>query len=378
MGMGIQSGASFCDFARNCAAWPPRRRAMRFVLLVVALVFVGVPEVHAYRTTADVEGFDGQAATWADPASVSIGAADPVLHAAVAAAAQVWMVDCWSGPRLDQDSPDIVVRFVDDWSTTGLPVAQAATTEVDYERVGGEWRIRHAEILLNATGGNALNVSREIVLAHELGHAFGLLHVCASRAAPEEDEGIPPAPSCIEDYAASIMHPVYSESRSRPNRDDYEGICALAASSTRPPATGALGDLCNGGHECTSAVCSSRGVCSTPCRAGICDQANSSCVGGVCELLSRGFGETCDRGEDCVSGLCLSDEETDRCTRRCDSGCPVGYACTAVDNQAICSRVRSGCAFASGTGGTSPWLCLIGLAWLVLRRRSRANLNLGN
>lgn len=71
---------------------------MRFVLLVVALVFVGVPEAAlAYRTTADVEGFDGQAATWADPASVSMGATDPVLHAAVAAAAQVWMVDCWSG-----------------------------------------------------------------------------------------------------------------------------------------------------------------------------------------------------------------------------------------------------------------------------------------
>ncbi|MFT5353271.1 MAG: hypothetical protein ACI9KE_000469 [Polyangiales bacterium] len=72
---------------------------MRCAFLATVLIFAVTQEAFAYRTTADVEGFDGEVAGWAS-ANVTVGApgasAEWVL--ALRGALSVWSTDCWSGP----------------------------------------------------------------------------------------------------------------------------------------------------------------------------------------------------------------------------------------------------------------------------------------
>src|SRR5262245_39607227 len=42
------------------------------------------------------------------------------------------------------------------------------------------------------------------------------------------------------------------------------------------------------------------------------------------------FGERCDGGQACGSGLCIGGPSGAFCTRACDGGCPGAYACKQV------------------------------------------------
>jgi len=44
----------------------------------------------------------------------------------------------------------------------------------------------------------------------------------------------------------------------------------------------------------------------------------------------RGFGELCDRGEQCLSGYCVADVRGSFCTVECQAGCPAGWVCRLV------------------------------------------------
>ncbi|MBN2359247.1 MAG: hypothetical protein JXR83_07315 [Deltaproteobacteria bacterium] len=44
----------------------------------------------------------------------------------------------------------------------------------------------------------------------------------------------------------------------------------------------------------------------------------------------RGFGELCDRNEQCLSGYCIADVRGSFCTIECQLGCPDGWACRLV------------------------------------------------
>lgn len=51
------------------------------------------------------------------------------------------------------------------------------------------------------------------------------------------------------------------------------------------------------------------------------------------------IGGTCERGEDCASGICIADEGGAYCSRPCQSGsrCPNGYRCTKlIDGASVC------------------------------------------
>ena len=75
-------------------------------------------------------------------------------------------------------------------------------------------------------------------------------------------------------------------------------------------------------------------VFDSDCAAGL------RCVNQVCRFLPdvdagptrwrRGFGEGCDAGDDCRSGLCVGGPRGAFCSQACDAGCPPAWACKEV------------------------------------------------
>ncbi|MDQ2645342.1 MAG: trypsin-like serine protease [Myxococcota bacterium] len=98
--------------------------------------------------------------------------------------------------------------------------------------------------------------------------------------------------------------------------------------------------------------------------------------------LPRELGESCELGDDCVSGLCIRAGESAFCSVHCDdAACPNGMQCVGAEFDRVCTlpEVASaesssgGCALVSGSssnaGATAALLASLGVAVFARRRR---------
>jgi hypothetical protein len=100
----------------------------------------------------------------------------------------------------------------------------------------------------------------------------------------------------------------------------------------------------------------------------------------------RELRESCQLGDDCVSGLCIQAGESAFCSVRCDdAACPSGMQCVGAEFERVCSLPEvqsaesssSGCAVTanveqSGNGGAKAILIALGAAFFARwRRRNR-------
>ncbi len=103
---------------------------------------------------------------------------------------------------------------------------------------------------------------------------------------------------------------------------------------------------------------------------------------GSCYFGTVGVGRACEAGGDCTSGLCASLGDRSRCTAGCDgdgASCPDKTACREVAGEWACvgddegwslNSSAGGCAIA-GEPGAKGWIALLLLAAALLARRKR-------
>lgn len=347
--------------------------------------------------------------------------------AAIEAAAATWnAVECtdvqlvFAGftdePPVAGDDVNTIAFVQTDWTAMGLDADAAATTDVRYASRSDETRIVEADLLLNAeamawtTSSPSSPERRDVqaVVTHELGHVLGLLHPC-------EVGGIDGAPECGPIHEGTSLHPTYfGVLQRRLAADDVDGICSLYptlpcagacaeglectpggcrapcgathcprgfvcndADSCEPQCAdgchvGVLGDPCATDLDCGGS-CSDGGFCTVACVA----EAERSCPdrwqctsSDACEPAPNRevLGAACSRATDCAGGLCLFEGERGRCSRTCDSGCPSGFDCVEVENQAVCRTAGADGCSASGATSTGVWLPILLL--FAQRRRS--------
>ena len=197
-------------------------------------------------------------------------------------------------------------------------------------------------------------VDAQSIITHEVGHQLGLGHSNINAATMYASYGGGEGPRSL--------HP-----------DDVEAVCSLYPSDAMSEC--ASSDDCGAEQECVRGQCisviSGEGEigdeCSiAPCAEGlICVQAEDQttfctriCGDGICpggwgcytvnssngEINlclpaqdaqgSLGFGETCESGPDCVSGLCISDGQRNFCSQSCtqNQDCPSRAECVGLSN----------------------------------------------
>jgi hypothetical protein len=114
----------------------------------------------------------------------------------------------------------------------------------------------------------------------------------------------------------------------------------------------ALGDACEGGDQCVTGPCATRGdqsfctqICSDamPCPDGFtCVAAGDT---SACVPDAGGLDWACESDADCLSGVCTFDAGVNYCTRACDGSrpCPDGFVCDASDTDStVCVRAERG------------------------------------
>lgn len=240
----------------------------------------------------------------------------------------------------------------------GLDAELPAITDVAYVRTSSGWQIAEADVSLNAAsfermlGATSDGLDPVGVLTHELGHVLGLLHPC-------ELERTSGAPWCgsSSTFEKAVMHPVHDASRIEPAADDRAGLCSLYPDGSQP-ASGPR----DAGTSVDAAV---------PPRADA--SVIDACEGAACRGERR-FGDPCESGAECSTGLCFMRGAESVCTRTCgtEAACPSGWSCAAVDGTDICQPVvaPSGCSAAGDAPQAAWWL--VAAALLLRRRRTQA------
>ncbi len=99
--------------------------------------------------------------------------------------------------------------------------------------------------------------------------------------------------------------------------------------------------------------------------------------------VPRELRESCELGDDCVSGLCIQAGESAFCSVHCDdAACPAGMQCVGAELDRVCTlpEVESaepsagGCALVSGSSShAGPALLLAGLGAALFAQRRRRN-----
>lgn len=403
------------------------------MILLAVLALCSTPGVaRAYRTASDLPSFDAEArVAWQadllefevlrpNLASVDALAAEEGLQAALA----VWnTVDC-GVPRLEailgaplaaqpEDGRNTIEWVGTGWTERGFSSSAAATTDVQYRRLGELTEIVEADIYLNADlfRWGIDGRDPQAVLVHEIAHVLGLLHVCSLDATGS-------APMCTAAHLQSVVHPQYlGLSQRRLGSDDLAGACFLYADvgcsdgecpagyrcgdTECEPTCGTdcecrqnidcsngrcdagvcvevrrLGDPCAADAECSSQQCHTFGYCSVVCTASC--PARFSCdtdIDAQCVAERSTYGVACSYGNDCTSGLCVSGSWfSAMCTRTCgDLICPGMDTCEVVDGHAVCTPPRSagaGCSVVGQSGpGPASWVVLSCVMALARRRR---------
>ena len=429
-------------------------RAYGSVLMSMGLLLLFPARSVAYRTGGDLpELSDTERVRWASPEisfSIDVGGVPTVPFAEAASATRrglnrwtdvacsdlAWVEASGSGAPVADDGRNGIGWLSEGWVERGFPENTAGTTDIIYRRnEAGDWEIVEADILLNADDFEWRTSSGEVdsriraieaIVAHEAGHALGLLHVC-------ETDGAEGAPLCGDssEYAERTMYPLYTgPEQATLGADDEAGLCFLyPGCGACPDATtcvdgqceplcgtrvctageqcvdgacqiperpgdpcehddtcgdgrrcverrcegvGLVGDPCGVGAECQSGRCGPDGYCTTACDVGC--PAGFRCQGDVCIAEGGVLGDACEGGEACASGVCLSGaSSTSTCTRFCadDTPCPIGHVCKEIGGSSVCApRASSGCSVTAVGGddaaSASLWVLafvLVGWSW---------------
>ncbi len=259
------------------------------------------------------------------------------------------------------------------WTERGLPAGRPATTDV--QLIGGSvWAIREADVYVDLgrewaeLQGSGPRL--EAVLAHELGHFFGLLHVCEHEDAH--------APSCGNDSTLreSLLHPDYGALV--PAADDAAGMCHLY-----PASTVDCGGACGPGTFCMEGRCVPE--CEGECAASCSDSAD--CAGGACAIGADVIGSCtalgargapCATSADCATRRCLTRTVAgDYCTIACghDAQCARDEVCRPVGGMRVCAPPppAAGCLVTRASTRARPGaLSIIAAAVLCAARRRRS------
>lgn len=320
----------------------------------------------AYRTSGDLPEFSGtERVRWVDAAiPYAVHATDvpgydyASVEAAVRTGVEGWVAPICSshtavsrGAITQGASGDGMVTIAWstlDWQSLGYSADALGLTDILYQQDGtGQWHIADADILFNAVdyqwfsdSGSADTKQRSIeaAVAHEWGHALGLLHPC-------EPDGVG-APNCGSDpsYALTTMYPYYTgPSQAALGADDEAGVCFLYPALPCEPACAAselcvdgvcvagCGDtVCGSGERCLDGACVAE--CEPDCPASCLYDADCpvslACIAGTCMPIPLENGDPCADDAQCASGIC----QAGACAPYCGTACPSRYVCQAPDD----------------------------------------------
>ena len=147
-----------------------------------------------------------------------------------------------------------------------------------------------------------------------------------------------------------------------------------------PPFTAFVSGLSDGSHKLRAEVFDYK---PNKAKAEVKVTVRADCVDdGNCGTGKAGTGLDCAQGGDCISGICAKKDSVAVCVETCDSKtklCPTGTKCLDTDGQWACTtgagfkldtKDSSGCNLGAGETAGGLWLLsLLGL--LALRRRRR-------
>jgi hypothetical protein len=217
--------------------------------------------------------------------------------------------------------------------------------DIIYNGIDHQWTTRATR---------AGEVDAQSIITHEVGHQLGLGHSNSNGA---------------------TMYPSYGggEGPRSLHQDDIEGVCTLYPNNVSAQCMNA--SECGEGQECVQSQCiniasedgqigddcgfapctadlicvqaqDNSAFCTRICSDGLCPggwgcyTVNSSqgevnlCLPAQSDQGDLAFGEACESGPQCTSGLCVSDDQSSFCSQSCteDAGCPYQAQCVGLSN----------------------------------------------
>lgn len=142
------------------------------------------------------------------------------------------------------------------------------------------------------------------------------------------------------------------------------------------------GDSCDVSPDCSDGGVCLDGKCEPECRSdhdcggGSCVASDSPAVLGCTGSGLYEFGQHCETGDDCASGVCIIEGGRSACTKMCaqDADCPPDAWCAEIDGARACLQAQEpagGCVLAPAKHHRSNqgWLITLLLVALAARRR---------